>query len=121
MEAEDAACELAANADARARVNEIFRRLTTLEPAALGAEELTPEELPFTSPRARAGPGGPPRRAASARGSSRHASKHAWAAASKRASFPPADFPLRHPGGWRPVCVDHVAPAEDLGCVRMKK
>ena len=47
MEAEDAACELAANADARARVNEIFRRLTTLEPAALGAEELMPEELPF--------------------------------------------------------------------------
>jgi len=35
------------NAEARARVNEVFQRLTTLEPAALGAEELTPEELPF--------------------------------------------------------------------------
>ncbi|HEV2054609.1 MAG TPA: DUF3987 domain-containing protein [Methylomirabilota bacterium] len=35
------------NADARARVIEVFQRLTTLEPAALGAEELTPEELPF--------------------------------------------------------------------------
>jgi Protein of unknown function (DUF3987) len=35
------------NADARARVNEVFQRLTTLAPAALGAEELTPEELPF--------------------------------------------------------------------------
>jgi hypothetical protein len=33
--------------EARARVNEVFRRLTTLKPAALGAEELTPEELPF--------------------------------------------------------------------------
>jgi Protein of unknown function (DUF3987) len=28
-------------------VNEIFQRLTTLAPAALGAEELTPEERPF--------------------------------------------------------------------------
>ena len=35
------------NAAARARVIEIFQRLTTLKPAALGAEELTPEELPF--------------------------------------------------------------------------
>jgi putative DNA primase/helicase len=35
------------HADARARVNEVFQRLTTLAPAALGAEELTPEELPF--------------------------------------------------------------------------
>jgi hypothetical protein len=35
------------NAEARARVNEVFQRLTTLEPAGLGAEELTPEELPF--------------------------------------------------------------------------
>src|SRR6266849_4245047 len=35
------------NADARARVNEVFQRLSTLEPAGLGAEELTPEELPF--------------------------------------------------------------------------
>jgi hypothetical protein len=34
------------DADARVRVNEVFQRLTTLEPAALGAEELTPEELP---------------------------------------------------------------------------
>jgi len=32
---------------ARARVIEVFQRLTTLKPAALGAEELTPEELPF--------------------------------------------------------------------------
>jgi len=35
------------NAEARARVNESSKRLTRLEPAALGAEELTPEELPF--------------------------------------------------------------------------
>jgi hypothetical protein len=35
------------NAEARARVKEVFQRLTTLEPVALGAEELTPEELPF--------------------------------------------------------------------------
>jgi hypothetical protein len=34
-------------AAARARVIEVFQRLTTLKPAALGAEELTPEELPF--------------------------------------------------------------------------
>jgi len=26
---------------------EIFQRLNTLEPGAVGAEELTPEELPF--------------------------------------------------------------------------
>jgi len=32
---------------ARARVIEVFQRLTTLKPAALGAEERTPEELPF--------------------------------------------------------------------------
>jgi len=35
------------DAAARSRVVEVFQRLTTLEPAALGAEELTPEELPF--------------------------------------------------------------------------
>lgn len=35
------------NAAARARVTEVFQRLSTLQPAALGAEELTPEELPF--------------------------------------------------------------------------
>src|SRR5260370_839777 len=35
------------NAEARTRVNEVFQRLITLEPTALGAEELTPEELPF--------------------------------------------------------------------------
>jgi hypothetical protein len=35
------------NADARARVIEVFQRLNTLEPGALGAEELTPEDLPF--------------------------------------------------------------------------
>ena len=34
-------------AAARARVIEVFQRLTTLKPAALGTEELTPEELPF--------------------------------------------------------------------------
>ena len=32
---------------ARERAVEIFQRLNTLEPAAVGAEELTPEELPF--------------------------------------------------------------------------
>src|SRR6266404_6350746 len=31
----------------RRRGHAVFQRLTTLEPAALGAEELTPEELPF--------------------------------------------------------------------------
>ncbi len=35
------------NTDARARVNEVFQRLTTLEPAGVGAEELTPDEVPF--------------------------------------------------------------------------
>jgi hypothetical protein len=35
------------NAAARARVTEVFQRLRTLEPAAVGAAELTPEELPF--------------------------------------------------------------------------
>jgi Protein of unknown function (DUF3987) len=35
------------NAQAGARVTEVFQRLSTLQPAALGAEELTPEELPF--------------------------------------------------------------------------
>ncbi len=35
------------NADARARVIEVFQRLTTVEPAAVGAEEWTPEEVPF--------------------------------------------------------------------------
>jgi putative DNA primase/helicase len=35
------------DADARTRVVEIFQRLNRLEPAALGAEELTPEALPF--------------------------------------------------------------------------
>jgi Protein of unknown function (DUF3987) len=35
------------NAGARARVIEVFERLRTLTPGALGAEELTPEELPF--------------------------------------------------------------------------
>ncbi len=35
------------NAEARARVTEVFQRLTALKPAALGAEEWTPEELPF--------------------------------------------------------------------------
>ncbi len=35
------------NADAWAHVNEVFQRLNTLEPAALGAEELTPEDRPF--------------------------------------------------------------------------
>src|SRR6266849_5742535 len=35
------------NTDARTRVVEIFQRLNTLEPAALGAEEPTPEALPF--------------------------------------------------------------------------
>ena len=35
------------NAEARARVIEVFQRLNTIEPAAVGAEELTPEELPF--------------------------------------------------------------------------
>ena len=32
---------------ARARALEVFQRLTTLDPAAIGAEEPTPEELPF--------------------------------------------------------------------------
>ena len=31
----------------RARALEVFQRLTTLDPAAIGAEELTPEESPF--------------------------------------------------------------------------
>src|SRR6266478_2289968 len=35
------------DAAARTRVVELFQRLNTLEPAVLGAEELTPEELPF--------------------------------------------------------------------------
>ncbi len=35
------------DAAARTRVVELFQRLNTLEPAALGAEELTPEALPF--------------------------------------------------------------------------
>src|SRR5712692_8177369 len=35
------------DAAARARAVEIFQRLNTLEPAAVGAEELTPEEVPF--------------------------------------------------------------------------
>ncbi len=35
------------DATARAQVIEIFQRLNTLEPATVGAEELTPEELPF--------------------------------------------------------------------------
>src|SRR5713226_1916186 len=35
------------DAAARTRAVEIFQRLNRLEPAALGAEELTPEELPF--------------------------------------------------------------------------
>src|SRR3989454_9579895 len=35
------------DAAARARVVEIFQRLNTLDPAAVGAEELTPEERPF--------------------------------------------------------------------------
>ena len=35
------------DAAARARAVEIFQRLNTLEPGAVGAEELTPEELPF--------------------------------------------------------------------------
>jgi putative DNA primase/helicase len=35
------------DADARTRVVEVFQRLNRLEPAALGAEEPTPEALPF--------------------------------------------------------------------------
>ncbi len=35
------------DAAARARAVEIFQRLNTLDPAAVGAEELTPEERPF--------------------------------------------------------------------------
>src|SRR3989441_2599093 len=35
------------DAAARARAVEIFQRLNTLEPGAVGAEELTPEERPF--------------------------------------------------------------------------
>jgi Protein of unknown function (DUF3987) len=35
------------DADARVRAIEVFQRLTALDPAAIGAEELTPEELPF--------------------------------------------------------------------------
>jgi hypothetical protein len=35
------------NAAARARVTEVFQRLSTLEPAGVGAAELTPDELPF--------------------------------------------------------------------------
>jgi putative DNA primase/helicase len=35
------------NAEARARVIEVFQRLSTLEPAAVGAAEFTPDELPF--------------------------------------------------------------------------
>lgn len=40
------------DAAARARVTEVFQRLSTLQPAALGAEELTPEELPLPALRA---------------------------------------------------------------------
>ena len=35
------------NAEARARVLEVFQRLHTLEPAGVGAEDLTPDEVPF--------------------------------------------------------------------------
>jgi putative DNA primase/helicase len=35
------------DADARARALEVFQRLNTLDPVAIGAEELTPDELPF--------------------------------------------------------------------------
>ena len=35
------------NADAQARVTEVFQRLTRLAPAVLGAAELTPDEVPF--------------------------------------------------------------------------
>ena len=41
------------DAAARARAVEIFQRLNTLEPGAVGAEDLTPEELPFLYRRAK--------------------------------------------------------------------
>ena len=39
--------------EARARAVEIFQRLNTLEPGAVAAEDLTPEELPFLYRRAK--------------------------------------------------------------------